>query len=336
MLRRNGMKFRQLRRRKFIMLLGGAAAWPIAGRAEQPLLPVIGFLNSTSPGPAAPLVTAFRQALAKQRYVEGRNVAVEYRWAEGYYDRLQGMAADLVSRKVSVIVATGGVVTAKAAIGTTFSVPILSLLAFNPVLEGLVTSIARPGRNATGVSVYSAELGKKRLELLREVVPSNRIGFLVNPGSVSTEMEITDLQEGTRSPELQLVVLEARTDGELDRAFEEAIRSPVGALMVSADPFFNSRRDRIVALAARHKLPASYPWPEYAEAGGLLSYGATLIWAYDQIGVYAGRILRGAKPNDLPVQLPTRYELTINLKTARALGISVSPFVVARADKVIE
>jgi len=326
-----------MRRREFITLLGGAAAaWPLAARAQQPAMPVIGFLNSASPVPSAPLVSAFRQALAKQGYVEGRNLTIEYRWAEGHYDRLPAMAADLVNRNVSVIAATGGLVTAKAAMGVTSSVPIVFIAGFNPVYEGLVTSIARPGGNATGVSVYSAELGKKRVELLREIVPAKRIGFLVNPGSISTNIEITDLQENTRSPDLQLVVLEARTDSDLDRAFEEAARRGVGALMVSADPFFTSQRDQIVALAARHKLPASYPWPQYAEAGGFLSYGTTLIWAYDQIGLYASRILKGAKPSDLPVQLPTKFEMIINLRTAKALGITVSPFVLVRADEVIE
>jgi len=329
------MRFDQVKRREFITLLSGAAVWPVAATAQQPI-PVIGFLNSTSPGPAAPLAVAFRQALAKQGYLEGRNVAIEYRWAEGHYDRLPGMAADLVNRNVAVIAATGGVVTAKAAIGATSSIPILFIAGFDPVHEGLVTSIARPEGNATGVSVYSAELGNKRLELLREIVPANRIGFLVNPGSISTNLEVTDLQENARNPDLQLVVLEARADSDLDRAFEEAVRRGVGALLVSADPFFTSRRDQIVALAARHKLPASYPWPQYAEAGGLLSYGTTLIWAYDQIGLYASRILKGAKPSDLPVQLPTKFELGINLKTARALGLEIPPTLLARADKVIE
>ena len=324
-----------MRRREFIRFLGGAAAWPVAARGQQ-AIPVIGFLNSTSPGPAAPLAVAFRQALAKQGHLEGHNLAIEYRWAEGHYDRLPGMAADLVNRNVAVIAATGGVVTAKAAIGATSSIPIVFIAGFDPVHEGLVTSIARPGGNATGVSVYSAELGNKRLELLREIVPTNRIAFLVNPGSISTNIEVTDLQENARSPDLQLVVLEARADSDLDRAFEEAVRRGVGALLVSADPFFTSRRDQIVALAARHKLPASYPWPQYAEAGGLLSYGTTLIWAYDQIGLYASRILKGAKPSDLPVQLPTKFELVINLKTAKALGLEVLPALIARADKVIE
>jgi putative tryptophan/tyrosine transport system substrate-binding protein len=325
-----------MRRREFITLLGGAVAWPVAARAQRAAMPVIGFLNSTSPGPAAPLVTAFREALGRQGYVEGRNLAIEYRWAEGHYERLPGMAADLVNRNVALIAASGGVVTAKAAMSATSNVPIVFIAGFDPVREGLVTSIARPTGNATGVNVYSAELGKKRLELLREIVAANRIGFLVNPGSISTNIEITDLQENTRDPDLQLVVLEARTDADLDHAFEEAVRRDVGALIVSADSFFTSRRNQIVALAARHNLPASYPWPEYAEAGGFLSYGTTLIWAYDRIGLYASRILKGAKPADLPVQLPTTFEMVINLRTARALGITVSPFVLARADRVIE
>jgi putative ABC transport system substrate-binding protein len=325
-----------VKRREFITLIGGAATWPLMARAQQRAMPVIGFLNSASPGPAAPLVTAFREAVARQGHVEGRNLAIEYRWAEGRYERLPGMAADLVNRKVALIAATGGVVAAKAAMSTTSSVPIVFIAGFDPVQEGLVTSIARPTGNATGVSVYSAELGKKRLELLREIVAAKRIGFLVNPGSISTNIEITDLQENTRDPDLQLVVLEARTDADLDHAFEEAVRRDVRVLIVSADSFFTSRRNQIVALAARHSLPASYPWPEYAEAGGLLSYGTTLVWAYDRIGLYASRILMGAKPADLPVQLPTTFEMVINLKTARALGITVPPFALARAHRVIE
>jgi putative ABC transport system substrate-binding protein len=325
-----------IRRREFIALLGGATAWPVVARAQQSAVAVIGFLNSTSPGPAAPLVTAFRNALARQGHIEGRNVAIEYRWAEGRYERLPAMASDLVSRNVALIAATGGVVTAKAAMSATSSVPILFIAGLDPVHEGLVTSIARPTGNATGVSVYSAELGKKRLELLREIVPTNRIGFLVNPGSISTNLEVTDLQENTRNPDLQLVVLEARSEADLDHAFEETVSSNVGALLVSGDSFFTSRRDRIVALAARHKLPASYPWPEYVDAGGFLSYGTTLAWAYGQIGLYASRILRGAKPADLPVQLPTTFEMVLNLRVARALGITISPFVLARAHRVIE
>jgi putative tryptophan/tyrosine transport system substrate-binding protein len=328
------MHFHQWKRRRFITLLGGAAVWPIVAGAQEH--PVLGFLNSASPGPAASFVRAFRQSLAKQGHLEGANLRIEWRWAEGHYDRLPKMASDLVSRNVSVIVATGGVVTAKAAKAVTPRIPILFIVGFDPVYEGLVTTIARPGTNATGVTVYSAELGKKRLELLREIIPANRIGFLVNPGSISTQLEITDLQENAGSPDLQLVVLEARTDADLDRAFEEAIKRGARALMVSADPFFTSRRDQIVALAARYKLPACYPWPEYAVAGGLLSYGTTLIWAYDQIGLYASRVLKGAKPNDLPVQLPTTFEMIINLRTAHALGITIPPFVLARADRVIE
>jgi putative ABC transport system substrate-binding protein len=325
-----------MQRRQFITFVGSVAAWPIAVRAQQRAMPVIGFLNSASPEPLAPLVTAFRQGLAKEGYVEGRNVALEYRWAEGRYERLPGMAAELVGRNVALIAATGGLVTAKAAKAATAAIPIVFIAGFDPVYEGLVTSIARPGGNATGVSVYTAELGKKRLELLREIVPVSNIAMLVNPDSVSTELEINDLQEGTRSPDLQVIVVEARTDDDLDEAFREATRRGAGALMVSADSFFTSRRERIVALAARHKLPASYPWPQYADAGGLMSYGATLAWAYQQIGLYASRILKGAVPGDLPVQLPTTFEMVINLKAAGELGIAISPFLLAAADRVIE
>ncbi|MFL6797226.1 MAG: ABC transporter substrate-binding protein [Xanthobacteraceae bacterium] len=317
-----------------VLLLGVAV--PLPAFAQAAPIPLIGFLHSASADPTKTLVEAFRQSLASQGYVEGRSLRIEYRWADGRYERLPAMAADLVARRVALIAATGGLVSAKAAMSTTSAVPILFVAGSDPVQEGLVASIARPGGNATGVSVYSAELGKKRLELLRELVPVNTIGFLVNPGSISTVSEITDLQEATRGSEVQIVVLEARSDAELDRAFEDAVRQSVGALMVSADSFFTSRRDQIVALAARHKLPTSYPWPQYAEAGGLVSYGATLTWAYDQIGQYAARLLKGGKPSELPVQLPTTFEMVINARAARTLGISIPPVVVARADRVIE
>ena len=327
-----------MRRRDFLALLGSmAAAGSLRAEAQTPAMPVIGFLNSASPGPAATLVAAFRHGLNKAGYVEGQNVAIEYRWAEGQYDRLPAMASDLVRRNVSLIAATGGLVVAQAAKGATSTIPVLFIAGFDPVREGLAASINRPGGNATGVSVYTAELGPKRLELLRELLPNVvKIAMLVNPHSISTEIERKDLEEATRGTGLQLLVLEASAEGDLEKAVNDAVNQGAGALIVSADAFFTSRRSQIVALAAQYALPASYPWLQYAEAGGLISYGPNLTWAYEQIGVYASRILKGAKPEDLPVQLPTTFEMVINLKTAKALGLSIPPFVLARADRVIE
>ena len=327
-----------MRRRDFLALLGSmAAAGSLRAEAQTPAMPVIGFLNSASPGPAATLVAAFRHALNKAGYVEGQNVAIEYRWAEGQYDRLRGMASDLVRRNVSLIAATGGLVVAQAAKGATSTIPVLFIAGFDPVREGLAASINRPGGNATGVSVYTAELGPKRLGLLRELLPNVvKIAMLVNPGSISTEIERKDLEEATRGTGLQLLVLEASAEGDLEKAVNDAVNQSAGALVVSADAFFTSRRSQIVALAAQYALPASYPWLQYAEAGGLISYGPNLTWAYEQIGVYASRILKGAKPEDLPVQLPTTFELVINLKTAKSLGLEIPPTLLARADEVIE
>jgi len=327
-----------MRRRDFLALLGSmAAAGSLRAEAQTPAMPVIGFLNSASPGPAATLVAAFHHGLNKAGYVEGQNVAIEYRWAEGQYDRLRGMASDLVRRNVSLIAATGGLVVAQAAKGATSTIPVLFIAGFDPVREGLAASINRPGGNATGVSVYTAELGPKRLELLRELLPNVvKIAMLVNPRSISTEIERKDLEEATRGTGLQLLVLEASAEGDLEKAVNDAVNQGAGALIVSADAFFTSRRSQIVALAAQYALPASYPWLQYAEAGGLISYGPNLTWAYEQIGVYASRILKGAKPEDLPVQLPTTFELVINLKAAKALGLVVPPTLLARADEVIE
>lgn len=327
-----------MRRRDFIALLGGgAAAWPFAARAQGPALPVIGFLNSASPAPAAPLLAAFHQGLATAGYVEHRNVAIEYRWAEGQYDRLHALAADLVGRKVAVIAATGGLVTAQAAKAATSTIPILFIAGFDPVQEGLAASINRPGGNATGVGVYTTELGRKRLELLRELLPKvAKIAMLVNPHSISTAIERKDLEDAARTAGLPFLVVEARAESDLEKAFGNTVDQGAGALIVSADAFFTSRRDQIVALAARHALPTSYPWSQYADAGGLMSYGPTLTWAYGQVGAYAGRILKGARPETLPVQLPTTFQMVINLQTAKALGVSVPPFLLARADRVIE
>jgi putative ABC transport system substrate-binding protein len=325
-----------MKRREFITLFGGAAAtWPLAARAQQPAVQVIGFLSSASVGRQAPI--AFSKSLNEGGYFVGRNVTVEYRWADGHYNRLPALAADLVRRQVDLIVASGGLVSAVAAKVSTTTIPILFVAGFDPVKVGLVTSFNRPGGNATGVSVYTAELMGKRLQLLSELMPGVRsIGLLVNPNSVSTPMETKDLEAAARAANLRLIVLKVTGDSEFDAVFASAVNQRVGALLVAADPFFTTRRAQIVALAAHHGLPTAYPWREYVEAGGLMSYGPTLTWAYHQIGVYAVRILKGAKTDDLPVQQPRTFELLINLTTANALGLTVPHIVLARADMVIE
>jgi len=325
-------------RRDFIAGLGAAtAAYPFAVFAQAPAMPVIGFLNNASAGPAASLVAAFRRGLERGGYVEGRNVAIEYRWADGQYDRLPALTEELIRRKVAVIAATGGLVTAQAAKAATSTIPIVFIAGFDPVGEGLVASINRPGGNATGVSVYTTELGPKRLEHLRELLPAlAKVAMLVNPDSLSTEVEKEDLGAAARSIGIQLLPVPARSEAEVERAFGDAVAAGADAVIVSADAFFTSRRQQVVALAARHSLPASYPWAQYADAGGLMSYGPTLTWAYEQIGDYAGRILKGARPDALPVQLPTTFEMVINLNSAKSLGLSVPPLLVARANRVIE
>jgi putative ABC transport system substrate-binding protein len=327
---------RQMRRREFITLLGGAAAaWPLAAMAQQPAVPVIGFLSSASFGGQVPI--AFSKSLNEGGYFEGRNVTVEYRWADGHYNQLPALAADLVRRQVDLIVASGGLVSAMAAKASTTTIPILFVAGFDPVKFGLVTSLSRPGGNATGVSIYTAELMGKRLQLLYELMPDVRsIALMVNPNSASTEIETNDVEAAARATNLQLLVLKATGESEFDGLFASAVNERVGALLVTADPFFTTRRAQIVALAARHRLPTAYPWREYVEAGGLLSYGPTLTWAYEQIGLYAVRILKGAKPDDLPVQRPRTFELLINLTTANALGLTVPRMILVRADKVIE
>lgn len=327
-----------MRRREFITVLGGATvAWPLRARAQTRTVPTIGFLNSASPAAAEPLLRAFLRALEKAGYAEGRNVAIEYRWAEGDYSRLPDLAADLVRLKVAVIAATGGLVAAKAAEAATSTIPVLFIAGFDPVREGLASSINRPGGNATGVSVYTAELGRKRLDLLRVLLPDvSKVAMLVNPGAISTEIETKDLEAAAQSARLELIVVQASEERDFETAFSEAADRGAGALIVLADPFFTSRYAQIVALAARYALPASYPWSRYASAGGLISYGPRLAWAYEQIGVYAALILKGAKPADLPIQLPTKFRTVINLKTAKSLGLTVPPQMLALADEVIE
>ena len=321
-----------MERRAFIAALGGAAAWPLVARAQEPAMPVIGFLNSASPGPL--LLSAFHEGLKDGGYVEGKNVTVEYRWADGQYDRLPALAADLVRRRVTVIAATGGTVTAKVAKAATTTIPVLFIAGADPVGDGLVSSFNRPGGNVTGVSVYTSELALKRLELLRELVPkATKIALLVNPENA---VDSQDAQNMMQRAGLPLLTLSATVETEFDREFISASQHGAQALLVSADPFFTSRRTQLVALAARYAMPAAYPWSEYAKVGGLMSYGTSIPGAYRQIGQYATRILKGEKPADLPVQQPTKFELVINLKTAKTLGLTVPPQLLARADEVIE
>ena len=326
-----------MRRREFITLLGGAAvAWPFAVRAQQKAMPVIGVLNSTSPGPFAPSLTAFRRGLSETGYFEGQNVTFEYRWAEGRYDRLPALAADLVARKVDVILTSGnsGIVAAK---GATSTIPIVFFGGGDLVAAGLIASLARPGGNLTGISIFGRELNPKRLDVLSELVPQTRlIAFLVNPNSSIADQVIGDVREAARAKGLDLHVLKAGTEAEIDAAFAALVQLRVGALVVAADSFLGSRRDQLVTLAARHAIPAIYEWREFAEAGGLISYGPSLTGTWRQVGAYAGRLLAGAKPADLPVQQPTTFELVVNLTTAKALGLTVPPSILARATEVIE
>jgi putative ABC transport system substrate-binding protein len=325
-----------MKRRELILLLGGAMAAAGAARAQQKAMPVIGFLNATSPGPSAPRVTGFRQGLSETGYVEGRNLAIEYRWAEGHYDRLPALAADLVGRKADVI-ATGGIPPTIAAKGATSTIPIVFLTGTDPVADGLVASLARPGGNLTGVSVLGSELIAKRLELLSELVPQAKvIALLVNPNNSNADRAIRDLQEAARAKGLQPAILKAGTEGEIETAFASLVQLQADALVVGSDPFSFGQREQFVALASRHAVPAIYEFREFSVAGGLISYGPSFTGMYRQVGIYAGKILKGAKPADLPVQQSTIFELVINLKTAKALGLTVPQSLVARADEVIE
>jgi len=336
-----------MRRRDLLALLGSAATWPALGRAQtSPAMPVIGFLNSASAGAFARLVDAFRQGLTDEGFVEGRNVAIEYRWAEGHYDRLEGLATELVHRGVALIAAMGGVPAARAAKSATASIPILFISGVDPVRAKLVASINRPGGNATGITVITSEMVAKRLELLRELAPRVRtvamFQYVAKPYTSEFDQEFVaqvELNEATsaaRALGLQPVVLDAAREGDLEVGLETAVKNGADALFVSADAFFTDRRDQIVALAARYGLPAIYPWRQYAVAGGLASYGPNIADAYRQIGRFAGRILKGAKPETIPVQEPNTFDLVINLKTAKALGLTVSPWLLAAANETIE
>jgi putative tryptophan/tyrosine transport system substrate-binding protein len=328
-----------MRRRDFITTLGGAAAtaaWPLAARAQQSM-PVVGFLNSASPGPYVLNVEAFRDGLKEIGYVEGQNVAIEFRWAEGHFDRLAGLAADLVSRRVQVIAATGGEPSAFAAKVATSTIPIVFAIGGDPAEEGLVASFSRPMGNITGFTLFTNVLNGQRLRMLLALVPNAAVlAALVNPNNPTAATNIGDLQAAARGKGRDIIVLKASTPTEIETAFSTLARQRGVALLVGADPFFNAQQLQLVALAARYSIPAIYELGGFAVAGGLASFGPSITGAYRQVGLYTGRILKGEKPADLPVMQPTKFELIINLKTAKALGVEVPANLLASATKVIE
>ena len=327
-----------MQRREFITLLGSVvAAWPLAARAQQAPLPVIGFLNSASPDPWKDYVAGFRAGLKEAGFVDSQNVTIEFRWAEGHYDRLPGLAADLVRRKVAVLVATGGSPSVVAAKAATSTIPIVFTSGGDPVQRGIVTSLNRPGGNITGVNLFTNVLDGKRIGLLRALVPGVQlIAVLFNPNRPDHTNEVRDAQDAARAVGQQIHILLASNESGINAAFVTAAQLHAGAMLVSSDPFMNSQRDKIIALAARHSIPTIYEQREFALAGGLMSYGTNLSDGYRQVGLYVGRILKGEKPGELPVVQATKFEFVINLKTAKALGIEVPPNLSAETDEIIE
>jgi putative tryptophan/tyrosine transport system substrate-binding protein len=326
-----------MRRRELIWLLGGTAAWPIAARGQQPAMPVIGFMSGRWPEESAAVFEAFQQGLAESGYVEGRNVIIEQRWAEGHYDRLPAIAAELVERRVAVLVAVGGSVSGLAAKAASTTTPIVFSSGGDAVALGLVSSLSRPGGNVTGVNLVFGALGAKRLEQLREVIPKARsVAVLANPAYPSAAAEVDDLQAAARTLGLKVLLAEATAEPAIAPALAAVVAQGSEALLVADDPFLQGQRNQIVALAARHALPAVYFSRDFATAGGLMSYGGSITEGYRLVGIYAGRILKGEKPADLPVVQPTKFELVINLAPAKALGLAIPPSLLARADEVIE
>jgi ABC-type uncharacterized transport system substrate-binding protein len=326
-----------VRRREFIGLLGGTAAWPRAACAQQPTVPVIGYLNGASSAQFTHLLAAFRNGLSDTGYAEGRNVAIEYRYADGHYDKLPILAAGLVDRRVSVIVATAGTPTIRAAKAATSTIPIVFVIGSDPVMFGLVDSLNRPGGNVTGVTLVAQETVAKRLGLLLELVPAAAvIGLLANPNNPITKLQVTELETVARALGRQLHIVNASSENDLEAAFAAVQQQQIHALMVAADPFFDDRRAEIVALAARHRVPASYVRRDFVVDGGLMSYGPDVPDAFRWAGVYTGRILKGEMPANLPVQQPTKFELAINLKSAKALGLAIPQSLLIQADEVIE
>jgi putative ABC transport system substrate-binding protein len=324
-----------MRRREFIRLVGGAAAaWPLSARAQQPAIPVIGFMSSRSPAESESVVAAFRRGLAERGFVEGHNVSIAFRWADGRYERLPTLAAELVDLRVDLLFAAGGTPSAVAAKAATSAIPVVFAGVGDPLRAGLVASLARPSGNVTGMSVLTTSLGAKRLEILNEMITTPAgFAYLANPINPFVEIELKETVEAASARGITLKIVYAGSDDELNALFE-SLRT--GGLVVATDPFFDSRRDRLVALAARHAVPAIYAWREYVAAGGLMSYGTSITDSYRQAAIYAGRILNGEKPTDLPVMQPTKFEMVINLKTAKALGFDVAPQLLVRADEVIE
>jgi putative tryptophan/tyrosine transport system substrate-binding protein len=325
----------QMKRREFIALVGGMAAWPLAARAQQTPMPVIGFLASASPEKWPRVLAAFRQGLGEAGYNESRNVAIEYRWAEEHYDRLPGLAEDLVQRQVKVLVAP--MMAASAAKAATATIPIVFMIPSDPIQAGLVSSLNRPGGNLTGVAYLNVEVAAKRLELLHELVPaSTSIALLVNPADpIATEIQTRELQDAARVLGLRLLILNASSQSEIEDAFAALVRERA-ALQLGVDPLFGSYAEKIIGLAARHLVPTIYPWREFTVRGGLMNYGTTILDVFRQIGVYTGRILNGEKPSIMAVQRPTKFGLVINLKTAKELGLTIPQSILLRADEVIE